>query len=375
MKSLTLPKTLSVLLIVFGFLSVQNAFPQTANKQKLTKIDQFIKIGFDSLKARKWVEAIGAFEEAEKILEKDKQPSEMLFTLFELPDEDNSVLPANAAEKQITDYRHSVATKQALLQFLSFAYQLNGNSAQAEKHHDAVYALQGPLWGMSWKLFAPRFYRVFDEQVKGEKGENFGRYQYLAATLLADAGDEFNLVFDILLSAQKNVPTDGDIAGLLANGFLQKKNPKEAERLAKLSLQLKPDQKAVLIDLATAQWLLNNFDDSIKHAEAAAVLDPQAPGPHLTLALNFIEKNNFPRALKESATAASLSRRHPFYLTVQAAAFEAAGNPEEAEKLLSEAWRQKLPSYEDLDKWYINEKLRRLVLKIAARIAAPKIKT
>jgi Flp pilus assembly protein TadD len=289
--------------------------------------------------------------------------------------DDDYLTPGNVAERQITGYRHSVATKQALLQFLSFAYQLNGNSAQAEKYHDAVYALQGPLWGLSWKLFVPRFYRLFDDRVKGEKGENFGRYQYLAATLLADAGDEFNLVFDVLLSAQKNAPTDGDIAGLLANSFLQKKNPKEAERLAKISLQLKPDQKAVLIDLATAQWLLNDFDNSIKHAEAAAVLDPQAPGPRLTLALNFIEKMNFPRALKESAAAASLSRRHPFYLTVQAAAFEAAGNSIEAEKLLSEAWRQKLPSYEDLDKWYVNEKLRRLVLKIAERLGAPKTGT
>lgn len=358
----------SVLVLTFLFLFAQATSSQIADRAELSKLDQAIQAGFDSLKAGQWNEAVMRFEAAQKVFEKEKQPSEFLFTLFTLPDEDNSAPPSSPEEKQITNYRHSVATKQALLQFLASAQQLNGNSAQAQKYDDAVYALQGPLWGLSWRIFAPRFHKVFDDYAKPGKGENFGRYQYLNAVLLISAGDELEKIFSLLQNAQQNLPKDAGIAAHLANAFLQKKNPKEGKRQAELSLSVKPDQKSVLIDLATAEWLLSDLDSSIKHAEAAVKLDTEAPGPRVTLALNYIEKNDLPRALKEAAAAVDLSRRHPFYLTVQAAAFEAAGNAKEAEKLLREAWKQRLPSYEDLDKWYINEKLRNLVLKIVRRL-------
>jgi hypothetical protein len=364
---------LAFVLAVFVFFITQNVLSQDLSKKKLSKIDQPIQAGFESLTARKWSEAATKFEEAQRILDKEKEPSEILFTIISIPDEDNSVSPKTSQEKQILYYRHNMATRQALLQFLSFTYQLNGDSAQAQKYHDAVYALQGPLWGLSWRVFITPFYQVFNKLVETEKGENFGRYQYLAGVLLADAGE--GMAFDVFQIAQQNSPKDADIAGFLANGFLQKRNPKEAKRQAEMSLSIKPDKTSVLIDLAIAEWLLEDFDNSIKHAEAAVKIDAEAPGPHVTLALSYIEKNDFPRALKEAEIGTELSRRHPFYLTVQAAALEVSGNGKEAEKLLREGWKQNLPTYEDLNKWYINEKLRQTVLKIVKRITAPEIRT
>lgn len=359
----------SILFLIVLLIAVQNISSQASNKPKAPKIDQSFQAAFDALKARKWAEAIKSFEEAQKIQEKEKEPSVLLFTLFTLPDEDNS---PNEQESQIIRWRHSMATAQALVQFLSFTHQLAGNSAQAEKYFYALYDLQGPMWGLSWRIFAQRFCGVFNDFVKTEKGENFGRYQYYAAALLLDAGEKMETVFEILQSAQQNAPKDPDVAGLLANGFLQKRNPKEAKKQAEFSLSIKPGRKSVLIDLATAEWLLADFDNSIKHAEEAAKLDAKAPGPHLTLALNYIEKKDFPKALAEAETAVKLSNRHFFYLMVQAAAFEASGNSREAEKLLREAYKDELPSYEDLDIWYVNKTLRDLVLKIVERLSKPK---
>ena len=357
------------------FVFVQSALAQTDDRQKLSRLDQEIQAGFDSLKAKKWSNAALSFEEALKIFDKETDSSGLLFTLFTLPDEDPSAPPEDQTEKQIITYRHAMATRQALLQFLSYAYQLNGNSAQAEKYDRAVYEMRGPLWGLSWEIFAPRFYKVFNDLVQNEKGENFGRFQYLAALLLTEAGEDSATTLDLLQKARQNAPRDADIPAHLANRFLQKREPKEAKKQAELSLSLKPAQKSVLIDLSTAEWLLGEFDNSIKHAEEAARIDRELPGPRMLLALNYIEKKDFPRALKEAAAAVDLSRRHPFYLTVQAAAFEAAGDGKEAEKLLLEAWEQKLPNYDDLDAWYINKTLRDLVLKIAARLDKSKTDT
>ncbi len=365
----------SIFLSIFCLLLFQNTSAQTVSAKKFSDLDKSIQSGFDSLKSRKFAEAATNFEAAYKTFEKEKQPSEMLFDLIDIPDEDKSEPPTNPAEKQNIGYRHTVATKQALLQFLAFTYQLDGKSAQAEKYFKEIYNLQGPLWGTSWRVFAPLFYKLFDAQVINKTGENAGRYQYFAASLLLDSGEKMLTVFEVLQKAQKNSPKDADVAALLANGYLQKKNPTEAKKQAELSLSVKPNIKSVLIDLATAEWLLEDFDNSIKHSEAAIKLDADAPGPHMTLALNYIGKNYIQTALKEASKAVDLSGRHPFYLTVQSAAFELAGNEKEAEKLLREAWQDELPTFENLDTWYINKKLRETVLKTVKRMESPKADT
>lgn len=374
MKQLISTVKLTLFLTLFALVTAQNAFSQAIPKKATLDIDEAIQSAFDSLKARKWKEAIFDLDRASKIADKEKKASEYLFTLFTLPDEDSSYQPSSETERQIMGYRHAMATKQALLQFLAFTHQLNGNSAEAEKYQTAVYNLQSPFWGLSWRVFMPRFYKVFNDLVKDEKGENFGRYQYLAANLLLDSGSKMTEVFDILQTARQNSPKDADIAGLFANALLQKGNPQEARRSAEFSLSVKPDQLRVLIDLATAEWLLGDFDNSIKHATAAAKIDADMPGPHLTLAMNYIEKKDYPSALKEAAVAVELTNRHPFYLTVQAAAFEASGNQKEAEKLILEAWKEGLPTAEDLDVWYVNETLRKLILQISNRLSTAKTK-
>ena len=131
MKLLTSIIKLIIFLIIFN-ISVQNNSAQTVSTKRLSKLNQSIQSGFDSLKTRKWSEAETNFEAAYKIFEKEKQPSELLFDLIDVPDEDKSNPPTSATEQQITGYRHTVATKQALLQFLAFTYQLDGKTAQAQ---------------------------------------------------------------------------------------------------------------------------------------------------------------------------------------------------------------------------------------------------
>lgn len=367
MKSNLANRRTFFLTILFIICTTLNVWPHTSRHSNFSEIDELIHTGLEYVKTAKWKEAEECFEEANKIFEKEKQPSDWLFTQFTLPDEDGTQ-PSSDRERQFIRFRHAMATKQALLQFLAFSYQLEGNSDQAEKYHDAVYGLQGPLWGTSWRIFAPRFCNVFAGFVKVENGENLGRYQYLSAMLMLDAGEEFKEVFELLKKAQQNSPKDVDIAAFLANGYLQNRDPKEAKRQAELSLSLKPDQASVLIDLSTAELLMDDLDNAIKHAEAAAKLDGSLPGPHVTLALAYIGKNQSSEALKEAAKAVELSRRHPFYLTVQAAVYESAGKAKEAEKLIGEAWEGQLPDYNDLDKWYISERLRAIVLKIVGRL-------
>ena len=368
---LTLVKS-GIFFSAFCLLFFQTISAQTVSAKKISDLDKSIQAGFGFLKARKFADAATNFEAANKTFEKENQPSEILFDLIDVPDEDKSDPPTSPTERQFISYRHATATKQALLQFLAFTYQLDGKSTQAEKYFKEVYELQGPLWGTSWRVFAPLFYKLYDAQVSNETGENAGRYHYFAGSLLLDSGEKMLTVFEILQKAQKNSPKDADVSGLLANGYLQKKNPTEAKKQAESSLSVKPNVKSVLIDLATAEWLLEEFDNSIKHCEAAIKLDPVAPGPYMTLALNYIGKNDIQKALQEASKAVDLSRRHPFYLTVQSAANELAGNKTEAEKLLSEAWQNELPTSKDLDVWYINKKLRETVLITVKRMAAPK---
>jgi hypothetical protein len=83
MKYLISTKKLTLLLTLLILITTQNAFTQ--NSRKLSKLDQAIQTGFDSIKARKWSEAAKSYEDAQKIQNKEKQPSELLFTLFTLP--------------------------------------------------------------------------------------------------------------------------------------------------------------------------------------------------------------------------------------------------------------------------------------------------
>lgn len=318
---------------------------------KITSIDDSLRTGFDFLTKGKYAEARVQFETAQSTFTKGPEPSQWLFTKIRLPDENEvDASSKNPQVRQITGWRHTMGTKQAITTFLAFTSQLQGDKAAADKYFDAINKLQSPLWGLSWRTFVPLIQNVFHLAIPPDNNENYARYLYLAGLLLEDAGEDIALTF--FERAQKMASKDPEIAANLASSYLMKLRAAEAKALAQTSLAGKPQQGRVLIDLATAEWLLGELDNAEKHASEAAALLPQLPGPHVTLALVAIEKGDSAKALKEAEIGVKSSNRHPYYLAIQGAAFELAGKKTEADNNIKEAYKGELPTEDQLKGWF-----------------------
>jgi tetratricopeptide (TPR) repeat protein len=333
---------------------------------KAPSIDDSLRTGFDLLAKGKYADARVQFETAESAFTKSPAPSQWLFTKIRLPDENEGDATSKDPQiRQITAWRHTMGTKQAITTFLAFTSQLQGDKAATDKYFDAIYKLQSALWGVSWQTFVPLIQSVFHLAIPQEQNENHARYLYLSGLLLEDAGEEIALTF--FERAQQMAPKDPEIAANFASSYLMKLRVPEARALAQTSLAGKPQQGRVLIDLATAEWLLGELDAAEKHASEAAALLPQLPGPHVTLALVAIEKGDAVKAMKEAEIGVRSSDRHPFYLAVQAAAFELAGKKTEADKNIKEAYKGKLPTEDQLKGWFLKGKPLDILLTVLKR--------
>jgi tetratricopeptide (TPR) repeat protein len=317
-------------------------------------MDQQIIAGLAAVKEKKWAEARADFEKARKIQEKEKLPSEFLFTKIKLADEDEKE-PSDPTEQQITAWRHAMGTRQAILAFIAFSSQLEGNAA-ASKNFDAVYDLQSVLWGMSWKAFNPPIHKLFHETAPPEKTENYARYLFNAGRLLWSSDDNTQAV-KYFEQAQQILPKDKEIAATLTGYYLViDRDAAKAKKQAELSLSVDPKQGRVLIDLATAEWTLGEVDAAAKHAREASVLLPDLPGPHGTLAFAALEKGDNALALKEAETGDKLSEGHVFYRSILAAALKANGKDKEAAKALATATDPVTADIEQLKKWFFRGK-------------------
>jgi hypothetical protein len=347
-------------------IAVVCAGAQDAPSGKHAPIDQSLKTAFELLPQKKYSEAKTHLENALAAISADRQPSEWLFTKIVLPDEDpDDARSKDANVRQITMYRHSMGTMQAVLSFLAFTSQLQGDKAEADKYFAAVYKLQGPLWGTSWRTFVPLIQGVYYSAVPNEPTENYGRFLYLSGLLMDDADAEIAEKF--FVRANELVPKDAEIAANLASYYVVRLRAAEAKKLAKSSLSIAPNAGRVLIDLATAEWLLGEIDDAEQHAREAAAAVPELPGPHGTLALVAVAKNNLALAGKEAATGVKLSDGHPYYLSIQAIVNEASGKSSEADRNIKDAWNGENPSAEQLKKWFLKDKPLELILKVIAR--------
>ncbi len=333
---------------------------------KTPSIDDSLRTGFDLLTKGKYADARVQFELAQSSFTKTPEPSQWLFTKIRLPDENEGDATSKDPQiRQITGFRHTMGTKQAITTFLAFTCQLQGDKPAADKYFDAIYKLRSYVWGLSWRTFVPLIQSVFYPAIPQESNENYARYLYRSGLLLEDAGEDIALTF--FERAQKMAPKDSEIAANLASSYLMKLRAAEAKALAQTSLSGKPQQGRVLIDLATAEWLLGELDNAEKHASEAAALLPQLPGPHVTLALVAIEKGDAAKALKEAEIGVKSSDRHPFYLAVQAAAFELAGRKTEADSNIKEAYNGKLPTEELLKGWFLKGKPLDILLTVIKR--------
>ena len=333
---------------------------------KVPSMDDSLKTGFDLLTKGKYADARIQFEAAQASFTKTPEPSQWLFTKIRLPDENEGDAASKDPQiRQITGWRHTMGTRQAITTFLALTSQLQGDKRAADKYFDGIYKLQSALWGVSWRTFVPLIQSVFHLAIPQDNNENHARYLYLSGILLEDAGEEIALTF--FERALKMAPKDPEIAANLASSYLMKLRAVEAKALAQTSLAGKPQQGRVLIDLATAEWLLGELDNAEKHASEAAALLPQLPGPHVTLALVAIEKGDIVKALKETDIGVKFSDRHPFYLAVQAIAFELAGKKPEADNNIKEAYNGQLPTEDLLKGWFLRGKPLDILLTILKR--------
>lgn len=337
-----------------------------------TSTDQSLKSGFELLAQKKYKLAAAQFESAMNTYTETPVPSEWLFSKIQLSDEDPGDATSNDSQvRQITGFRHAMGTKQAILMFLAFTAQLQGDKALASKYNDAIYNLQSPLWGLSWRIFIPPVEALFHSAVSEDTSENYARYEFMAGELLYSA-DEKKPALVMLKKAQELLPKDAEIARSLAGYLLIEFDPLGARKYGEISVNLNPKQGRVYIDLGTACWLLGDLDAAVKYASMAQKLESTLPGPHGTLALAALEKGEMSTASEEAAEGVKLSNRFPFYLTIQAVVLEATGKRSEAEKLMKEAWEDDLPGSERLKKWFFRGRSLDLALKIVARLCPTK---
>lgn len=331
-----------------------------------TDLDKTIESGLEALSDKKWTAARGAFENALLQITKEPEASEYLITRLELPDEaPGGDVPHSKDEASLINYRHGMGTRQALLAFLAFTAELEGNRSLGKKYLDETYRLQGPLWGTSWRVFVPQILALFHLTIPHEKNEFYGRYLFTSGSLLWDAHVEDGK--KLIEEAHLIRPKDAEIAAKLGSIYMILQDPAKAKPQSELSLSIDPKQPHVLIDLSTANWLLGNFDDAAKEAETASTIDPNLPGPYMLVAIVALQKGDFEKSASRIEKAIELSHQHPFYLTVKAALFEAQGDQRSADELVQKAWKNEIPPIEQFERWYLKHKPLELVAKILKR--------
>lgn len=339
------------------------AAAQTQPPGSAVSIDRSLQDAFGYLGKAKYTEARTSLEEALAIFGKDPAPSKWLFTKITLPDENPNETPKDGRERTIVGYRHSMGTKQALLMFLAYTYELEGDKAQAEKYSDAVYDLQSPIWGLSWRTFIPPLSAMFYSAVGKHSSESYGRYLFLNGRFIYSSGDD-KVSLKFMEEGRLLSPKDGDLPAELAGYYVMRLDSANTKKFAEMSLALDPKQNRVLIDLANADWLSGDLAAADKHANASIAIDPDMPGPYATLTFVAIERGDLKSAKKNAEKGMELSNSHPFYRLIRAASLAAEGNESEAKKEVATASKKIHVDEERLKAWFFRGKPLDLMLKI-----------
>lgn len=322
-----------------------------------TGLDQKIQAGLAALQFKNWQQAQASFEGAIKIFEEKPSTSPWVLTKLSLS-ASNSVVTVNGKSKdvseQVNGYRQVMGTQQALYEFAAFSAQLAGDGRHAEQYLEKVNGMRGVMWGKSWVEIVPRVHAIFFSSLGSDSSENFSKYLLMAGRLLLDAQDQGGL--KLIRQAKQNLPKDASIPALLASYLIVNNDPAGAKAEAQASLALDQNQTSVLIDLATAEWLLGELDLATKAARKAAELDSTLPGPHATLAFVALETGDASSALKEANLGNKLSNGHTFYKTILAVSFKASGDTQQGRKLMLEAWDGGSPDEQQLKAWFFRGK-------------------
>jgi tetratricopeptide (TPR) repeat protein len=351
------------LLIFFAGL-ISNEARLFAVEAPQSKLDQRIQAGFTALQAKNWKQAQSYFEEAVKIFEGKPSASPLILTKLSLSPS-NTVITVNGKPRdvsgEVNSFRQVMGTQQALYEFAAFTSQLAGDNQNAEKYLNKVDEMRGVMWGRSWTDLIPQIHTLFFSYLSSDNSENFSQYLFMAGRLLLSVEDSDGI--KLIREAKQILPKDPTIPALLASYMITHNDPSTAKSEAQVSLALSPNQPSVLIDLATAQWMIGEFDGASKAARRAAELNPDLPGPHATLAFIALETDDKSSALKEAEIGNKLSNGHRFFKTILAVCLEAAGNTQQAKSLMVEAWKGDSPDEEQLKAWFFRGKALELARK------------
>ena len=344
-----------VALFFFGLLSVVTQLFAAENSQ--SKLDRKAQAGLTALRAKNWKQAQSYFEDAVKIFEGKPSGSPWLLSKLSLFPSD-TVITVNGKPKNVSgdvnNFREVMGTQQALYEFVAFSSQLAGDGRRAEEYLNKVDEMRGVMWGRSWAELIPQIHSLFFYHLSSDRSENFSKYLLMAGRLLLRVEDSGGI--KLIREARQNLPKDPAIPALLASYLITHNDPANAKSEAQASLGLNPNQPSVLIDLATAEWLLGELDAASKDARRAEELNPELPGPHATLTFVALETGNTSFALKEAEIGSRLSSGHAFYQTILAVCLEASGDTEQAKRLLLEAWEGGSPDEEQLKAWFFRGK-------------------
>lgn len=299
-----------------------------------------ISAAYTALHARRWKMALAHFEHAIQKLEQAPSPDEL-----KLSDRRSS-----HSRRDFELYYSSMGGAQTLATFACFSAVLAGEDAKVDEYLEKVESLHSAMWGKSYYEYTSLIQRRFFAIAPRSDSERYGKLLRYAGELLLDAGNTRGIA--LLKQARRQAPNDFGAPALLAGYYVNHHRAGLASREAKASLRIKPDQPRVLIDLATAEWLLGRLESARSAAERAASLDQSLPGPHATLAFVSLQKGDYGTAVKEAREGQRLSGGHAFYATLLAACLAAEGEQSRARELMKQTWPGALPSGKQLRDWF-----------------------
>jgi len=347
-----------------------------AASTKGPRLNTEVARGFAALRRSHWKRAQAHFEQAVKLFDDELRPSSDS-TPNRHQTATESLMPSDKGRRlelmQLNNYWSEMGARQSIYTFTCFTAALAGDE-RAARYFEMARGMRGPLWGRSCDEWAIRIHRSFFATLPRSNSPGYGRLLAYAGQLLLDAGKP--KAIGLIRQAWRLAPDDPTVAAMLASYDVMHNRPGSARNEARASLASKPDQVSVLIDLATAEWVLASSvprasGTALQHlsaAEAAArramTLDPSLPGPHATLAFVNLEKGDTAVAVREAKEALGLREHEPFFETVLAACLEASGNRQRARELMKKAWSGRCPQDWELRRWFFRARPLEYALQI-----------
>ena len=118
--------------------------------------------------------------------------------------------------------------------------------------------------------------------------------------------------------------------------LLEDEKPDEAVRWIRRSQELDPLSPLITANVGQILYYARRYDEAIEECRKALELDPNYAMAHIHLGQAYIQKGMHAEAVAELEKAIALSERNPEFVAVLGYAYAAAGEPEQAQKVITE---------------------------------------